>query len=111
MSSRGAVDLKLVSKKPLMVLWMGFRISQLGLLSRFRTANGPGPFRKANRRAQQLGGPRPRELWLQWLIDLKSWVLTISELTHILDALKVETYYEYQAWGERRTSPDNVADL
>ena len=84
---REAVDLKLASEKPLLVFWMDFRISRLGLLFGFRTANGPKSFRKANRRTQQPGGPRPIELWARWLIDPKSWVLTISELTRVLDAL------------------------
>ena len=51
MLARGVADLKLASEKPLLVLWMGFQISWLGLLSGFRTANGPWPFRKANRGA------------------------------------------------------------
>ena len=88
MPAWGAADLKLASKKPQLVLWMGFRISWLGLLSGFRTANGSGPFRKANGGSQQLGRPSPIELWAWWLIDPKSWVLTINELTHVLDALE-----------------------
>ena len=87
MLAKGAADLKLAYEKPLLVLWMGFRISQLGLLFGFCMAKGPVPFRKANRGAQQPGGPRPIELWARWLIDPKSWVLTISELMCVLDAL------------------------
>ena len=51
MSARGAADLKLASKKPVLVLWMGYKISRLGLLSRFHMTNGPSPFRNANRGA------------------------------------------------------------
>ena len=87
MPVRGAVDLKLAFEKPILVFWMDFRISRLRLLFGFRTANGPKSFRKANRGAQQSGEPRPIELWARWLIDPKSWVLTISELTRVLDAL------------------------
>ena len=39
MPARGAADLKLASKKPLLVLWMGFLISRLGLLYGFLMAN------------------------------------------------------------------------
>ena len=59
MLAKGAADLKLASEMPLLVLWMGFQISWLGLLSGFCKTNWPGPFRKANREAQQPGGPRP----------------------------------------------------
>ena len=113
MLAKGVVDLKLASENPLLVLWMGFWISRLGLLSRFRTAKGPKPFRKEgllsrfrtakgpkpfrkeNQGTQQPGGPKPIELWARWLIDLKSWVLTISLLMRVLNALEDETYYEY----------------
>ena len=99
-SAKRAAGLKLAFEKPLLVLWIGFQISPLGLLFGFCTANGPVPFRKANRGAQHPGGPRPIELWARWLIDSKSWVLTISELPRVLDALEDETYCKYQAWGE-----------
>ena len=59
--------------------------------------NGPGPFQKANLRAQQAGGPKPIGLRALWLIDPKSWVLTISELLYCLGALTNETFCEYQA--------------
>ena len=63
MSARGADDLKLAAKKLLMVLLMGFRISRLGLLFGFHTANRPRPFQKEKRGAQQPTRPRPIELW------------------------------------------------
>ena len=44
MPVRGATDLKLASKKPLLVLWKGFQISRLGLLFGFPKANKPGLF-------------------------------------------------------------------
>ena len=94
MPARGEPGLKLTSEKPLLFLWMGFSISRLGLLSGFRTTNKPRPFRKANRGAQQPARPKPIELWAWWLIDPKSWVLTISELMRVLDALEDETYCE-----------------
>ena len=72
MLPRGAADSKFACEKPLLVLWMGFRIFGLGLLSGFLTADGPGPFQKANRGAQQLEGPKPIKLWAGWLIDPKS---------------------------------------
>ena len=50
-------------------------------------ANGLGPFRKPNRGARQPRGPRSIELWAQWLIDSKGWVLTINELMRGIDAL------------------------
>ena len=51
MPNRGVADLKLAFEKPLLVMWMGFRISRLGLLFGFRKANRLGQFRKANRGA------------------------------------------------------------
>ena len=72
MLAKRVVDLKLASENPLLVLWMGFWISRLGLLSRFRTAKGPKSFRKENQGTQQPGGPKPIELWARWLIDPKS---------------------------------------
>ena len=87
MPAKGAANLKLASQKPLLVLWMGFQISRLGLLSGFLTTNGPRPFRKENLGAQQPDGPRPIKLWARWLIDPKRWVLIISELTRVLDPL------------------------
>ena len=62
MLARGAADPKFASEKPLVVLWMGFRIFGLGLLSGFLMADGPGPFQKANRGTQQPEGPKPIEL-------------------------------------------------
>ena len=50
----------------------------------------------------------PIELWAWWLIDPKSWVLTISELTCVLDGLEDKIYCEYLVWGERSTSSDTV---
>ena len=44
MLARGATDLKLASEKPLLVMWMGFKISRLELLFEFHKANGTGPF-------------------------------------------------------------------
>ena len=52
---------------------------------------GPRLFRKANPGAQQAGEPRATGLRALWLIDLKSWVLTISELLYFLGALADET--------------------
>ena len=63
MLARGAANLKLASEKPLLILWMGFRISRLGLLFGFLTAKGPEPFRKENRGAQQPGEPKPIKMW------------------------------------------------
>ena len=62
MLARGSVGLKMASEKPLLVVCF-FRIFRLGLPFVFCTANGFGPFRKANRRAQQAGGTRLIELW------------------------------------------------
>ena len=72
--------------------------------------NAPWAFQEANPRAQHPNGPRPIGLRAVWLIDLKSWVLTISELICFLCALEDETFCEYQVLGERSTSPDTVAD-
>ena len=62
MLARGAAGPKFASEKPLVVLWMGFRIFGLGLLSGFLKVDGPRPFQKANRGAQQPEGPKPIEL-------------------------------------------------
>ena len=74
-------------------------------------ANGPWPFRKANRGAQQPGRLRPIEQWARWLIDPKSWVLTISELMCLLDAQEDKMSYEYQTWDERSMPLNTGADL
>ena len=77
----------------------------------FYTANGLGPFQKANQGARQPSEPRSIELWTRWLIDPKGWVLTINELMCGLDALIDKTSCEYQAWGEKSMSLDTRAGL
>ena len=61
MQARGAASLNTASKKPLMVVNV-FSNSQLGLLFRFRTGNGPWSSQNAHRGARQLSEPRPIEL-------------------------------------------------
>ena len=66
MLARGLAGVKMAFEKSLLVVnvfFFFFWIFRLGLLFMFCTANGPGPFRKANRGAQQPGEPRPIELW------------------------------------------------
>ena len=74
---------------------MGFLISWIGFLSGLCTINEPEPFRKANPRARRLGGVRPTGLRALWLMDLKSWVLPISEIICFLVALEYETFSKY----------------
>ena len=94
MPARGAHDLKLAYEKPWgwVLVFPGWDCS----LGSTRLM-GPVPFRKANPGAQQSEGPRPIGLRALWLIDPKSWVLTISELICFLGSLADETFYEYQA--------------
>ena len=55
----------------------------------------PGLSREANPRAQKADKPRPIGLRALWLIDLKSWVFTISELLCFLGALADDRFCEY----------------
>ena len=58
---------------------------------------GPKPFQKANLGTQQSDGPMSIGLTALWLIDPKSWMLTINELIFFLGALVDEMFCEYQA--------------
>ena len=60
--------------------------------------------------AHQPDDSRPTGLRALWLVEPKSWVLTISELICFLCALEDETFCVYQTLGERSTSPDTMTD-
>ena len=89
---------------------MSFLISWIGLLSGLCLVNGLGLFQKTNPGAHHPDESRPIGLRALWLVDPKSWVLTISELICFLCALENEMFCEYQVLGERSTSPDIVVD-